>query len=56
MGKYIIKLNGTMSEIIAALKTLQAITGNGAPVSDVAIAVNGLKFTKTLKNQINKEV
>ena len=56
MDKYIIKSCGKMSEIIAALKTLKTITGNGATVSDVVTLTNYTKITNIVKNQFNKEV
>lgn len=43
-----------MSEIIAALKTLKTITGNGATVSDVATLANYTNLTEIVKNQFNK--
>lgn len=49
MEKYIIKASGTMPEIIAALKTLQAISGRGATLADVAR--QHLKIV--IDNQIN---
>ncbi len=52
----IIKSCGTMSEIIAALKTLQAIAGKGLPLSDMATLSNYININKIVRNQFETEI
>ena len=56
MEIYIIKASGTMSEIIAALKTLSTIAGKGATLSDVATLKRFINYDRIVKNQFEKEV
>ena len=52
MNNYIIKSCGTISEIIATLKTLQTIAGQGSTLSDVATLSHFAQLQKIVKNQL----
>ena len=53
--KNIIKTSGKISEIIATLKTLQAIFGEGATLSTVAIKTRYNILENALQNQFGKD-
>ena len=49
--KYIIKSCGQMPQIIATLKTLQAIFGKGATLSQIAAPIRYIILNQALKEQ-----
>lgn len=55
MKQYIIKTSGKMSDVIQQIKTLQAIFGDGATLSDIATYTQYIKLDQIVKNQFEKD-
>ena len=54
MNNYIIKGAGTIDEICTALKTMQAVFGNDAKLSDVAFLTRYAQIKNTIRKQFDE--
>ena len=54
MDKMIIKGCGTMDEVLTALKTMQAVFGNDARLTDIATAKRFFEVNKVVGNQFDE--
>lgn len=54
MDNYIIKGAGTIDEICTALKTMQAVFGKGAKISEVAKATRATQLSTAIANQLEE--
>lgn len=54
MDNYIIKGCGTINEILTALKTMQAVFGNDARLTEVATATRYGRLTATVNRQLEE--
>ena len=54
MDNYIIKGTGTIDEILTALKTLSAVFGENATLSEVETATKYGRLTATVNRQIEE--
>ena len=54
MDNYIIKGAGTMNEILTALKTMQAVFGKEARLTEIATATRYGRLTATVNRQLEE--
>lgn len=54
MENYVIKASGTMDEVLTALKTMQAVFGTNAKVSDIAKMSRLAQIKNAVNNQFEK--